>query len=112
MSKPTGGRPTGARDRLRNNFISVLADDFKENGIEALKSMRANDPSGYIRAIASLMPKEMDVSHKVSPLEQLTDEQLAAIVDATERFLGEHRGEATDNSQGVSQQAESVPAVH
>lgn len=103
-----GGRPTGARDRLRNNFIAALADDFKANGIRALEAMRTNDPSGYIRAIASLMPKEMDVSHKVSPLEQLTDEQLSAIVDATERFLSERGGEAPHQDTGGDKQAEVV----
>jgi hypothetical protein len=105
------GRPTGARDRLRNNFIAALADDFKEGGAEAIKAMRANDPSGYVRAIASLMPKEMDVKHQVSPLEQLTDEQLTAIVDATERFLSERGGEAPLNAQGADEQAQVLPTL-
>ncbi len=83
------GRPTGARDRLRNNFLSALADDFKENGVAAIQAMRVQDPSGYVRAIASLMPKEMDVNHQVNPIEQLTDEQLSQLVDATERFLAQ-----------------------
>lgn len=93
------GRPTRGRDRLRNNFIVALADDFQEGGIEAIKAMRLTDPSGYVRAIASLMPKELDVKHQVNPLEQLTDEQLKAIVDATERYLAENSG------------AGSIPAV-
>lgn len=103
------GRPTGARDRLRNNFLAALADDFKVNGEAAIKAMRENDPSGYVRAIASLMPKEMDVTHQVSPLEQLSDEQLAAIVDATERFLAQGAGDS-----GVHEKAEpqEPAAVH
>ena len=106
------GRPTRARDRLRNNFIAELAEDFKANGAAAIKSMRENDPSGYVRAIASLMPKEMDVTHQVSPLEQLTDEQLAAIVDATERFLNERGGEAVIADPVADESAEGLPAVH
>ena len=111
MSKAKG-RPTGARDKLRNNFISALADDFAEGGADAIKAMRAADPSGYVRAIASLMPKEMDVSHKVSPLEQLTDEQLAEIVDATERFLSERGGAEADSPALVAEPAESVQPIH
>lgn len=106
-----GGRPTGARDRLRNNFIAALADDFKAHGAEAIELMRVNDPSGYVRAIASLMPKEMDVTHQVSPLEQLTDEQLSAIVDATERFLGERGGEAADDVAPSDQPAEALQTL-
>lgn len=106
------GRPTGARDRLRNNFIAALADNFSKGGAEAIEKMRLEDPSGYVRAIATLMPKEMDVSHTVSPLEQLTDEQLSAIVDATERFLSERGGEAVAGLEGVEKQAQDVPAIH
>lgn len=105
------GRPTGARDKLRNNFISALADDFTEHGRAAIETMRVSDPSGYVRAIASLMPKEMDVNHQVSPLEQLTDEQLAAVVDTTERFLREQRSEAPDNPPGSDQPTQSVQTL-
>lgn len=91
------GRPTGARDRLRNNFLAALADDFKAHGVDAIKDMREKDPSGYIRAIASLMPKEMDITHQVDPMEQLTDEQLQRIVDAANRIVG---GEGIEAIEG------------
>ena len=87
------GRPKGYREPLKNNFLKAIHDDFKEHGKEAIVRMRTNDPSGYIRAIASLMPKELDLNHNLSPLAELTDEQVNVILDATERFLAERAGE-------------------
>ena len=111
MSKAKG-RPTGARDRLRNNFLAALADDFKANGVAAIEAMRVNDPSAYVRAIASLMPKEMDLNHKVSPLEHLTDDQLESIVDTTERFLSERGGQAPIGDPQGNEQAEGLSPLH
>lgn len=102
------GRPTGARDRLRNNFLAALADDFREHGTAAIQKMRETDPSGYVRAIASLMPKEMDVTHQVNPLEQLTDEQLAAVVDAAERYLAAGAGGAGDEAPAGPQEPAAI----
>jgi|SRR5712692_7763425 len=87
------GRPQGHKDRLKNNFLKALADDFVAFGKEAIVRMRTDDPSGYIRAIASLMPKEMDLHHNLSPLQELTDEQLQVVVDTTERILNERASE-------------------
>jgi hypothetical protein len=108
MATPAKGRPTRARDKLRNSFLSALAEDFALHGEDAIKAMRENDPSGYVRAIASLMPKEMDVTHQVNPLEQLSDDQLAAIVDATERFLAEGAGDKGGEPQAEQQEPGAV----
>jgi hypothetical protein len=87
------GKVKGHKDRLKNNFLKALADDFVANGKDAIVRMRTDDPSGYIRAIASLMPKEMDLNHNLSPLAELTDEQLQTVVDTTERILNERASE-------------------
>ena len=73
------GRPEGARDRLKNNFLTALADDFREHGVAAIRKVREETPSVYIKAIASLMPKEFKVNQD-NPFEQLTDEQLAGLI--------------------------------
>jgi hypothetical protein len=70
-----GGKPVGARNRLQGRFIAALADDFDRHGAAAVAAMREKDPSGYIRVIASLMPKEVEIGRV---LEGLTDDELAA----------------------------------
>lgn len=54
------GRPKGARARLAEDFCQALLDDFASGGAAAIMSMRDEKPGEYIRAIASVIPKEFD----------------------------------------------------
>ena len=68
------GRPKGSRNKLGEAFVQALQEDFEEHGVGAITSMRAADPGGYVRVIASLLPKEF----KIETTSDLTDEQLDA----------------------------------
>lgn len=94
-----GGKPKGARNRLQGKFLNDLADDFDKHGKKAIQSMREERPAEYIRAIASLMPKELEISR---PLDELSDEQLNAAVIAARAILN-----AQDMGTGISEEAES-----
>ena len=59
------GRPKNSRNRLSTKFLDALAKDFEEHGEGVLKIVRAEDPSGYLRVVASLMPKELDIEAHV-----------------------------------------------
>jgi hypothetical protein len=72
------GRPKGSRNKLSEAFISAVHDDFAEHGAAAIVDMRTQDPGGYVRVIASLMPKEF----KIETTSDLTDEQLDARIRA------------------------------
>ncbi len=58
------GRPKGSRNKLCEDFIKALADDFAESGIEAIKQARADRPAQYIAIIAGLLPKDLTVVNK------------------------------------------------
>ena len=58
------GRPKGSRNKLVNNFIKALHEDFKKNGAEAIERVRQDKPEAYLVAVGKLVPKEMD--HKSS----------------------------------------------
>lgn len=70
-----GGKPKASRNRLQGAFLSALADDFDQGGKAAIVAAREKDPVGYIKAIASLMPKQVEQSQ---PLDDLTDAELTA----------------------------------
>lgn len=70
-----GGRPIGARVKLQGKFINALADDFEMYGVTAIKEAREKDPVGYIKTIASMMPKQIE---QTQPLDDLTDGELLA----------------------------------
>ena len=68
------GRPKGSRNRLSEDFVAALYDDFQDHGSAAIAACRAEKPDVYVRVIASLLPKDMTI--KVQQLDDLTDDQL------------------------------------
>ena len=69
-----GGRPRGSRNKLSEDFVAALYDDFQEHGSAAIAACRAAKPDVYVRVIAGLLPKDM--TFKVQQLDDLTDDQL------------------------------------
>ena len=74
-----GGKPVGSRNRLQGDFLRALAEDFEAHGKAAIVECRTAKPDAYLKVVASLMPKEVDVRRVT---DDLTDDQLAAIVDS------------------------------
>jgi hypothetical protein len=68
------GRPKGSRNKLSEDFVAALYDDFREHGSAAIAACRAEKPDVYLRVIAGILPK--DVHLKVQSLDDLTDDQL------------------------------------
>ena len=74
----TGGRAKGAKNRLSHAFLTALAEDFEQHGVEALKIARVEKPVEYIRIVAGLMPKELEIMD--SRLSDLSDEELDVFI--------------------------------
>jgi hypothetical protein len=60
------GRPKGSRNKLAAAFIDALHDDFNQNGISAIERVRKEKPDIYVRVVASILPKELDVALNVN----------------------------------------------
>jgi hypothetical protein len=84
-----GGRPVGARNRLQGRFLNALAADFEEFGRAAIVRARELDPLGYIRLIAQLMPRELEISR---PLEDIPEDELMAMIEALRAQIAEQEG--------------------
>jgi hypothetical protein len=78
------GRQKGARDRLSAAFLAALADSFDEHGAAAIEEVRTKDPSTYVRVVASLLPKEVEVSR---PLDKWSEAELADMIEKLEALL-------------------------
>lgn len=85
VSGNPGGASKGYRKTLQGDFLRELAADFGKHGAEAIRQAREDDPLGYVRTIAALMPKEVEL---VRPLEALTDDELSAIAEQLRSSLG------------------------
>ena len=72
-------RPKGTRVKLGEHFFQALCADFEEHGVKAIESVRKQDPSTYLKVVASLMPKEVKIER---PLEEMSDVDLANLIAA------------------------------
>lgn len=52
------GRPEGSKNRVTEDFLKALAEDFSRHGPGAIAEMREKDPGGYVRVVAALVPTE------------------------------------------------------
>lgn len=84
-----GGRPVGTRVKLQGKFMSALADDFELHGVRAIQKAREQDPLGYVKVCASLMPKQVE---ERKPLEDLNDDELTAAIALLRARLAEGSG--------------------
>lgn len=69
-----GGKPKGARSKLGEMFLEALRDDFETNGAAAIVEVRESRPQDYLKVIASLMPKDLNLN--MNNLDDATDEEL------------------------------------
>lgn len=60
------GKPKGARHKLSNDFVKVLAEDFAKHGQAAIVTVREEDPGKYLDIIAKLVPKDIEVNMNAS----------------------------------------------
>jgi len=67
-----------AKNRLSHAFLTALAEDFEQHGVETLKIARMERPVEYIRIVAGLMPKELEIMD--SRLSDLSDEELDVFI--------------------------------
>ncbi len=82
---PGRAKQKGARDRLSAAFLKTLADDFDAHGKTVVEKVRNNDPSNYLRIMAAVIPKELEVTH---PLDGVPDGELVELIDALRAMLG------------------------
>ena len=94
-----GGKPKAARNRLQGEFLNALAEDFTKGGKLAIEAAREKDPVGYMKCIASLMPKQVE---QAQPLDDLTDAELTAGIALLRSRLSGGSGEGTNTPQEPS----------
>lgn len=81
----TGGRARGVKNRLSHAFLTALAEDFEQHGAEAIKICRMEKPNEYLRVIAHLMPKELEITD--NRLHDITDDELDRLITIAKRQL-------------------------
>lgn len=106
------GRPKGSRNKLGEAFLNDMLADWELNGKAVIETVRADKPDQYLKVVASILPKELNV--KVNELDDLTDEQLArqlAVLAKELAAAGVAFVEGIEAEAGA-EQAGGVSAVH
>ena len=101
------GRPRGSRNKLGDAFLSDLLEDWEENGKAAIKTVRAERPHEYLKVVASILPRQVEIREDL--FDDLTEDQLAAIVALADR---ESQGAAHAGGQAGQDEADPVRPVH
>jgi hypothetical protein len=87
------GRPKGSRNKLSEEFLRALADDFETNGAAVIEQVRTERPHDYLKVCASVLPKRLeseDVTEYKNP-RQMSDAELEAILWKSYRGIARHR---------------------
>lgn len=95
-----GGMAKGTRHKLNGDFVRALSKDFDTHGVKAIENAREEDPMGYVKVIASLLPKQVE---QTQPLEDLTDAELVAGIALLRSRLTGGAGAGGDTPQEPSQ---------
>lgn len=80
------GRPKGARNKLGEQFIEDLLVSWEANGPAAIQKVIDTKPEQYLKVVASLMPKDLNVN--INSTEQMTDEQLVQRIRKLDAAIG------------------------
>lgn len=92
------GRPKGSRHKLTEAFLKDLTTVWADKGPDALRIVADEDPATLIRVIASIMPKEAELTVRNLTAKQLSDDELANI--------------ASGSSEGTADEAGSPQVTH
>ena len=74
-NKKGKGRPKGARNKLTTAYTEDLHEIYLEGGKEKLRQALEERPDGFIKLVAALVPKDLDVKHSGDVTIQIVDYQ-------------------------------------
>ena len=83
------GRPQGARSKLGEAFLEKLLADFQKHGAEAIERVRVEKPDAYLKVIASLLPRDINLN-VADDMNDLTDDELEQRVTDLDEMLRRH----------------------
>ena len=72
------GRPRGAKNKLQGAFLTALAEDFAQHGADVIRITRIEEPVQYLKVVASLMPKALQIESMVT---ELRDDEIDLLIE-------------------------------
>ena len=69
------GRPKGSRNKLAEDFLSDVLEEWQAHGAAALSDMREKNPGDFVKMVAGLLPKDINLNLNDN-LGELSDDEL------------------------------------
>ena len=79
------GRPKGSRNALGEAFLEAMHEDFVTHGVTAIVEVRETKPDQYLKVIASILPKDLNVN--INNMDTLSDDELRARIRSLESVI-------------------------
>ena len=107
VSGNPSGRPVGARNKLGEDFIRALHESFQEHGPETIETVRTEKPDQYLKVIASLLPKDvnLNVNNEIEMSDDELRERIRSLADTIAPFLGAGAGAADQRIEATAGEA-------
>ena len=82
------GRPRGARSKLGEGFLEDLRLDWEENGAEVIEQVRQDNPVAYLRVVASILPKALEIGGRTEdPFLNMGRDELGSYIARMEALV-------------------------
>ena len=101
------GRPKGSRNKLSEDFFRDLSEAWEAFGKPALMTAAWTHPVEFVRVVAQLMPKDVEVTATNIRAERMSTNELEALIEKY-RDVGQDPLEAENDSEGVFSVGEDV----
>src|SRR6516165_2257545 len=105
-------RERGNRHRTRHllnqEFMQALLMHFRQHGKKAIEKVARNQPAVYVKILALLVPREMQIED-TNRIKQMTDEEIEQAIEGIQTMVGARAGEAAKVIEGTAEPA-ALPA--
>jgi tRNA isopentenyl-2-thiomethyl-A-37 hydroxylase MiaE len=91
------------RNRLSELALQALGDDFAIHGAAVIERVRTEEPTNYLRIVASLMPRQLSVE-RISPLSDFSDDE----INELEKILRSRQAKLVKQMEKLEQQSGAV----
>lgn len=73
------GRPKGSRNIINQDFLDDITAIWKQGGQAALQAMLWMEPGNFVKVVAGLLPKEVNLKHE-DFTQGMSDEELIELI--------------------------------
>ena len=82
-------------------FMQALLLHFRQHGKKAIEKVARNQPGVYLKILALLVPREMQIEH-TNRIKQMTDEEIEQAIELIQTMLAARAGEAAKVIEGTA----------